>query len=209
MKKFLSFLMLMGTTVANAQNTFSYEFIDAEGNVVADGTTLTRSDAHEDASGLVQIPSGLNVKNVGAPANYYVRVVTTITQIDNGNLQVCFPINCFNYTVPGTYKSGEGKLSADESKDIQSEWFPETYGECVVTYQAMSLQPMANLFIEKGGPTVKVRYVYADAAKVADVQRKAETRGCYSLTGRRSTMSQRGVVVVRQADGTMRKKLNR
>jgi len=210
MKRTITFVSLLfaALTTTMAQS-YSYEFVDADGNIVPNDTTLVRTDAEEDAFGGVQIASGLKVKNVSAPANYSVRIHTTITKIDNGNVQVCFPLNCFNYTEPGNYKSGETKMAADEVKDIQSEWLPTAYGECIVTYQAMSLQPMGNLYIEKGGPSVTLHYNYADPTKVNATKKLTGAVEYYSLLGHKATKGQRGVIFVKQADGTVRKVLNR
>lgn len=165
MKKFftLCVLSVFAITTMTAQN---YVFVDESGNVIEDGATIVVKEVHDDGFGGVELKSGLSVKNVGAPSNYSVRVHNEITRIDNGSVQVCFPVYCHNYAAVGTNKSEEGKLAADEVKDIQSEWVPEAYGECIVTYTAMALQPMANLFIEKGGPKVTVHYIYADPANV-------------------------------------------
>lgn len=202
-------LWLAGMATTMAQGSYSYEFVDKDGNVVSDGATLVRSDAEEDVFGGVEIASGLYVKNVGASANYSVRIHTTITQIDNGNLQVCFPMNCFNYAAPGDYKSGEGKMATDEVKDIQSEWLPEAYGECIVTYQAMALQPMGNIYIEKGGPAVTLRYTYADPAKLTTAKKQAADVEYYSILGRKTAQPQHGIFLVKSADGTVRKVISR
>ena len=164
MKKIFTLLtlLMLGMTTASADN---YVFVDKAGNVIEDGATITVKVGEDDPfGGLPIFHSGLSVKNDGAPANYSVRINNEITRIDNGSVQVCFPVYCHNYSEVGVNKSEEGKLGDGEVKDIQSEWIPTAYGECIVTYQAMALQPMANLFIEKGGPKVTVHYIYADPA---------------------------------------------
>ena len=196
----------MLTFSATAQN---YEFVDKDGNTVADGTTVIRNEAEDDGFGGILLHSGLAVKNVGAPANYQVRIHNTITQIDNGSMQVCFPQYCHNYTTTGSNKSEEAKLNTDEVKDIQSEWLPTAYGECIVTYQAMALQPMGNLFVEKGGPKVTVHYVYADPTGVSAVRNVEQKSDIYTLDGRRHSRLTKGVSIVRMTDGTVRKVLSK
>ena len=204
MKKWYTFLFLLcaGISTSMAQNDFSYIFVDKNGNAIDDGATIVQNSAEEDEFGAIQIGSGLSVKNVGAPENYYIRLLTEITQIDNGSVQVCFPLNCFVYYDPGLYQSSETKMEAEAIKDIKSEWLPEAYGECIVTYQAMALAPMGfgTNYVEKGGPTVKVHYIYTDPASVTKpfIQTKAKAwfnlRGqqlpqCYSRwTGKPSTV---------------------
>ena len=117
MKRFFTLLSLfmLGITAINADN---FVFVDKNGNVIEDGATITVTEFEEDAFGSVQLKSGLSVKNVGAPSNYSVRIHNEITRIDNGNVQVCFPVYCHNYTAVGTNKSEEGTLSTDEVKEI-------------------------------------------------------------------------------------------
>ena len=164
MKKIFTLLSLfmLSMTAVNADN---YVFVDKDGNVIEDGATIVVKEFEEDAFGNIEFQSGLSVKNVGAPSNYSVRIHNEITRIDNGNVQVCFPVYCHNYDAVGSNKSEEGKLENGEVKNIQSEWFPTAYGECIVTYTAMALQPMANLFVEKGGPKVMIHYIYADPSE--------------------------------------------
>lgn len=208
MKRFFTLLSLfmLGITAINADN---FVFVDKDGNVIEDGATITVTEFEEDAFGSVQLKSGLSVKNVGAPSNYSVRIHNEITRIDNGNVQVCFPVYCHNYTAVGTNKSEEGTLSTDEVKDIQSEWFPESYGECIVTYQAMALQPMANLYIEKGGPKVTIHYIYSDQAGVTSLKNHVEAVEYFNLQGRHTVQPQRGINIVRMSDGSVRKMLNK
>jgi len=207
MKKIFTLLSVaMLTLTATAQN---YVFVDKDGNTVDDGAVITQTEAEDDGFGGILLQSGLSVKNAGAPANYQVRIHSDITQIDNGALQVCFPQNCHSYNTTGVNKSEEAKLNADETKGIQSEWLPTAYGECVVTYQAMALQPMGNLFIEKGGPKVTVHYVYADPSAVTAVRTSEPATVFYTLDGRRSHSLTKGISIVRRADGTVRKVLRK
>ena len=207
MKKIFTLIafVCLGLSAA-AQDDYCYQFVDKDGNVLADGTTIVRNDAQEDEWGDVQVFSGLFVKDVSAPDNYSVRIHTNITQIDNGRLQICFPLNCYSYSRTGSYQSETTKMAIDECKDIQSEWLPRKYGECVVTYQAMALLPMGNSFIEKGGPSVTIHYVYADPSAISDAkQTTAQAAAYYDMLGRPMTQLRRGLCIVRSSDGTVRR----
>ena len=132
----LCLLMLLGT-VTYAQG---YVFSDKDGNVYENGKTIERTGFEDDGFG-VMLKSGLFVKNQDAPSNYEVAVVANITRIDNGDVQLCFPTNCYNYSVVGTH-GGKDKTSLGEGavKDIQSEWLPTEVGECIVEYTAKNYQ---------------------------------------------------------------------
>ena len=157
-----------GAWAQNGSDEFFYQFSDKDGNVIADGTTIVCSEAEEDMFGGVEISSGLFVKNVSAPSNYMVRIDTEITRIDNGAVQVCFPTNCYSFRETGLYKSESTQMADGEMKSIQSEWIPEdaeTFGECFVTYTAMSMMSMGFSSIDKGGPSVTVHYVFGMGVK--------------------------------------------
>lgn len=161
-------ILVSGVADALAQNgsdDYGFQFTDMEGNVIADGTTIVRDEAEEGLFGDIEIGSGLFVKNVGAPSNYLVRIDTEITRIDNGSVQVCFPVNCYSFSSTGLFNSETTKMAEGEIKSIQSEWIPAepgAYGECYVTYTAMGMISMGIAAIDKGGPSVTVHYIYSD-----------------------------------------------
>ena len=64
MKKLFTLIipMLMGVSALHAQD-FPLQFVDAQGNVVADGTVLQLTTVEDLGYGDVQIPAGLFVEN--------------------------------------------------------------------------------------------------------------------------------------------------
>ncbi len=203
MKKIFTLLTFL-TCVAAAFAADNYVFVDKQGNTIPAGTTITCSTAEVDDFGGVIVHSGLLLKNVDAPSNYQVTVDAKITRIDNGAVQLCFPTNCFSYSSVGTHGSGQkGTISQGQSKNIQTEWLPVAYGECIVEYTATYYQSV----FKKGDYTITVHYKYADptaihtaagAARVQPVQ-------CYDMQGRQQSAAQRGLSVVRMSDGSVRK----
>lgn len=202
MKKFftlLSFLML--GTMLYAQS--EYVFTDKDGNTIDEGTTIVRTEVEDDGFSQI-LKSGLFVKNVSAADGYQVAVAAEITRIDNGAVQLCFPVNCFSYSSVGTY-GGKDKTSLPQGslKDIQSEWIPTAYGECIVKYTAKSFQGV----FPKTAYTVTVHYLYADPSGVEAVNdsQRAVVRECFDLQGRQTTARHHGLNIVRMSDGTVRK----
>lgn len=110
----------------------TFEFIDAQGNVVADGTELTCHDMNESN----QISTGLKVKNT-TNATAGVQVAFNILSIDGGSLSVCFPKQCKNFSDMGKDVAPKGTMTASETKDFQTEWVPvkDSYGKADVTFQ--------------------------------------------------------------------------
>ena len=211
MKKLFTFIVLLtaGLTASYAQAiNDSYQFVDKDGNIIENGTTVVRNEPEIDPFGGVAFLSGLYVKNVSAPSNYSVRIHTTITRLDNGNVQVCFPTLCHNYDFVGsTNKSEEGKVASGDAKSIQAEWLPAnatSYGECIVTHQAMALEPFGKTWLENEGPSVTVHYIFADPAGIQQVQTNRQAIW-HDAEGRLLSAPRHGLNIVRLGDGTVRK----
>lgn len=134
MKRFLTLfvfvLSLLAWPVLAQEIDESFVFVDENGAVIPNGATVTRTVV-ESNDGVDVIYSGLSVKNMGAPADYYLKVHYVISQIDNGSYQICFPTTCNSQSSEGTYVTSPGQLMG-EIQDIQSEWFPNADGSCIV-----------------------------------------------------------------------------
>ena len=94
MKKLFTLIipMLMGVSALHAQD-FPLQFVDAQGNVVADGTVLQLTTVEDLGYGDVQIPAGLFVENKTAD-EVTCGTDYSITALPNGAFQTCFPTNC-------------------------------------------------------------------------------------------------------------------
>ena len=195
------------TVALSAQDTKGYfQFADKDGNIIADGTTLVRNVPETNDFGEVLIHSGLYIKNVAAPSGTPVWLVSDITRIDNGMLQVCFPQNCIVYNRVGSNKSEATTIAAGEQKDIQSEWLPSTYGECVVTYTAKPLEKFGKTYTENEGPSVTVHYILQDPAHISQSDATAATPVVtYDAQGRLTSPGSHGIRIVRMSDGSVRK----
>lgn len=202
MKKFFTLLsFLMFGMVTMAQDTFA--FSDKDGNVYEDGGTIVCSELEDDGFGGVMIPSGLYVKNVGAPDGWQVSIQADITRIDNGALQLCFPINCEMYTTTGKQKeTAKTTITAGEVKNLMTEWIPTDFGECTVTYTAKMYQTL----FAKGERTITVNYKYASPTGIEQLDDTcAQKVAVYDLQGRQSSTLRHGLNMVRMNDGTVRK----
>ena len=157
MKKIFILLSLCLLTLsASAQQ---YVFTDKNGNVLEDGVTITCNEAEDDGFGGIALSPGISVKNVNASEGSQLAIEATISKIDNGSVQLCFPTNCQVYNATGTYEPSEkATLATGETKAIQTEWLPETYGECTVTYKAKGYTGFASEVCR----TVTVKYIYGE-----------------------------------------------
>ena len=71
-----------------------FAFADSEFNVFENGATIVRNVVDHDMSGAEVIYSGVYVMDMGATVDDYLRIHYTISRIDNGTCQICFPITC-------------------------------------------------------------------------------------------------------------------
>ena len=161
---YLLFALLMATMPVLAQDIDeSYVFVDKNGTVIEDGATVIRNVVETSPiTGEEVIYSGLSVKNMAGSADDYLKMIYEIERIDNGSYQICFPSTCNYQDEEGGYETGLGQLMGT-IQDIQSEWFPEEDGECIVTLTI-------ELFTRQGGfppsyehkawgPTITLRFV--------------------------------------------------
>ena len=128
------FLFVFCVSSLNAQNLSTIVFVDKDGHQVADGSTITVNTAVENDFGEMVLHSGLYVKNLKTD-NVGVRVHFNVRTLDNGLFQICFPVACITKSVTGVFETGSDIMAASEQRDLQSEWTPQTYGKCIVTYQ--------------------------------------------------------------------------
>ena len=204
MKKFFTLLfcsLWMTATVSAQGNDTGYAFADKEGNVFTEDT-LTCTTFEDDGWGTIMIPSNLYIKNVNADANTSVAIQANITKIDNGDVQLCFPVNCASYSSPGVMqKTGSATIAQGEVKSLQTEWKPAEQGECTVVYTVI----VYNGPFEKGSFAITVNYQY-NTTGIANARiANASSKSAYDLAGRRLSQGKRGLSIVRMADGTIRK----
>ena len=211
--------MLMGSAMAFGQVDQTFQFVDKDGNVVADGTTWTVSEKVEDLGKGTMIPSELYVKNTsGEAAN--VAVDYQVTQISGGSFMICFPLTC---KLPVTDASellstDPGELAAGEVKFMETEWVVKPFGSdveatgtCTATVQLKVMEQIEGSFryeVKAYGPKITVVFSNegtTDGIGFVDAATGKKVEAYYSLSGRRLSVPQKGLNIVKFADGTARK----
>lgn len=210
--------MLMGSAMAFGQVDQTFQFVDKDGNVVADGTTWTVSEKVEDLFYGLMIPSELSVKNTsGEAAN--VAVDYQVTQISGGSFMICFPLTC---KLPVTDASellstDTGELAAGEVKDMATEWVVkplgsdvEATGTCTATLQLKVMEQIEGSFryeVKAYGPKITLVFSNNGTTGIGSVEAVGgkKVEAYYSLSGRRLSVPQKGLNIVKFADGTARK----
>lgn len=225
-KLFLSLGLIAIASFAYADIDHSMEFVDAQGNTVADGSVINRTEIETDAFGVTtQISSGLYAKNMTSGV-VNIGFTVVIENLPSGKFSHCFPGNCKTTpefpamaTYPILYQVDERKvggsgtsIKAGEQTSLQSEWYIEEgkYGTCVVNYQFHIYEVDLTTYEYKfkaDGSRVTVNYIYTDPAginaNVAD--KKLNSVAYYDLSGRRVSAPKNGVYVKKMtyADGTV------
>ena len=171
MKRF--FTLLLGLTLAvmpvladeNDEIDESFVFVDEEGEIIENGTTVIRNTVELDELGSEVIYSGISVMNQFGSPDTYIKMHYSVLRIDNGSYQICFPSTCNYQNEVGDYETSQGQLMGD-LQDIMSEWFPQDDGECIVTMtiELLSRQGMfPPTYVHEGwGSTITVRFVKGD-----------------------------------------------
>lgn len=163
--------------MASAQKDETFQFVDANGNVITNGSTITVTEIN--AEGQMVVP--LYVKNNSggkAAASLY----ETIDDMPSGEWQTCAFGNCKMLTETGY--SAKSVVDADYNASIQTEWIPEAgkyatweaklqihvYDVITKSQFGITTEVAGNTIIGYG-PVVTVRFEYDEANQQ---QEKAE-----------------------------------
>lgn len=213
MKKiFTLFLMLVaGTIFSFAQGVDNIlQFTDKEGNVLADGSVVTRNEVIIDPDGYESpmINADISVINTSTEEQT-VYVKWNITRIDGGTVQTCFG-SCTRQTAVGEYTTHSVILQPGESLSLATEWIlPEDAKEgqtCIVTYQIVRVKGLT----EHQGSKVTVNYVNGKSASIdnADADRNVEVVARYNANGQRVNANTKGVNIIKLSNGKTLKTIN-
>ena len=211
MKRFWIFLhlVILGSVFsAFADVDETFQFMDKDGNIIADGSELVCDKAETDDWGGVLVRTGLFVKSNATDDKVLAKVQCVIEEIpDNSSIQCCFPANCMMFNQgAGTYNNGP---AAYGSSDFQTEWFPATdenfeyvEGQCKASFQlfACTKKTFGSGYNEVACAKVHVTFVYSlqgdpDGIDTA-VANKIQNNKCYDLQGRElQAIPERGIYI--------------
>ena len=219
-------LMSGAAAMAQVDNTFS--IVDAEGNVIEDGATITVTEIEDDMFLGPVIHSGLSVRN-NTSEDAYCRADINITQISEGtSYQTCIGGACIPAvsTVGLHYSEASQAIPANEVMAFADEWMlikdynPITGGtvelapgSMTATFTLKKLTTPEKFDDETHapgitGPSVTIRFVNENTTQGIDGVSDAEGKqpvAYYSLDGRRLPVAQKGLNIVKNSDGSTRK----
>lgn len=181
-------------------------FVDADGNVIADGTVLTVTTVeYDELSDEPFLPSGLYVRNDAGKVKQ-LKIEYTISQISGGYHQICYPGSCTIKTTTGSWvmptdTGNPSPIKADVTADLETEWYPSGEGTCSATYTLHIYQYDSGSYVDEGvGATVTVNYVYdpASVTRLTSDEEQVVRKTYYDLTGRKVSKPAGGIYIVRK-----------
>ena len=194
----------------------TFVFVDDQGNIVPDGSVITVAAINDE--GQMVVP--LKVKNVegdGAAVSMY----ETIDALPNGGWQTCAFGNCM--TLSATGYSAKNIISGTDASDIQTEWMPEQgkYATWSATLQIHVFniitktvfgmkQEVAGEEIIGYGPKVTVNFVYnSESAHISSTAADHQPKEYFNVRGQRIDGPQKGLNIIRLANGKTIKTINK
>lgn len=192
-------LLLIGYMTINAQ---TFAFVDNNGNVIENGTTLTM-DEQEEGWGGVQIPlKNVSIKNV-SDIKGTVNVTFKAEKMPEGSsFAYCVGLTCSAITKEGDSHSFDQELPAGESVLLSpSEWIPaNTEGTCSIK---IKIQTSTSMLPDS---EITVNFVYGSTA-INGVQNNVDNKvvARYSIDGQLLNVPQKGINILKYADGRTEK----
>lgn len=220
MKSIKSLLLIaaaMFTTASYAQVDKTFSFVDKDGKEIPSGTVWTANHVEEDDFGMVQVPSEVYVRN-NTNEKKGVGTLYNITRLDNGSFQCCFPASCADATDKlGMGRTEGGPMNPNQTKSLNTEWFPKADGTCEVTFKL----EYYNIEIQKVGIMTKEVYERVDeedldnpmpyitiiftkgATAINGIKdgENVEVTGIYDATGKQIQTTQKGLNIVKLSNG--------
>lgn len=207
----LCIALLFSCVAMNAQN---FIFVDGEGNTIENGATLTMDQVSykedfvfnpDGSNEIIQVPmiplSGVYIKN-NSSESQSCKVTYNVTALPNGTFAVCRAGNCSNLDSEGTI---EKNANADAGKTIDistdTEWVPVAAGTTTVKISAQGSKSMLP------DSEITINFIYDGTASIDGIQNNADNKvvARYSINGQLLDAPQKGINILKYADGRIEK----
>jgi len=199
MKKIFTLFATM-LTVAS-MNAQSFVFVDKDGKTIENGSVLTMSEVEDDGFGDLQIPlKGIYVKNI-SDLDENASIDWNVKTIPSGSFACCLGDVCMNATSAKTIKTANVEIESGKSLELtRTEWCPadKQYGTCEVELQLGEGSQM-------NGPKITVKFVYAETTSIKSAKADVQDTVYYSILGQKASKEARGIMLMRTADGSIKK----
>lgn len=225
----LSLMLFLGAASMFAQKNTDVKFItiDEDGNKtgeVADGAVIYVTTITDNGLTDPYISAGLAIENTTTQGKR-VQISYSLTAIDNGYVQCCFPPSCTNgdvigkYYVPELSKTTNNSinlpvLKKGDTQDVSAEWIFEKDGTATATFTVWigtknesKTDKEGDVYDVAEGPSVTVNFLKGAAAGIdATTSDNTVKTEYYDLSGRKVAAPSHGVYVKKQqlSDGTVK-----
>lgn len=207
----LCIALLFSCVAMNAQN---FIFVDGDGNTIENGATLTmdqiayKKDFVFNPDGsyeIIKVPmiplSGVYIKNNSAESQS-CKVTYNVTALPNGSFAACCAGNCSNLESEGTIEKN-ANAAADKTIDISTdtEWVPVAAGTTTVKISAQGSKSMLP------DSEITINFIYDGTASIDGIQNNADNKvvARYSINGQLLDAPQKGINILKYADGRIEK----
>lgn len=207
----LCIALLFSCVAMNAQN---FIFVDGDGNTIENGATLTmdqvsyKEDLVFNPDGsyeIIQVPmislSGVYIKNNSAESQS-CKVTYNVTALPNGSFAACCAGNCSNLDSEGTIEKN-ANADAGQTIDISTdtEWVPVAAGTTTVKISAQGSKSMLP------DSEITINFIYDGTASIDGIQNNADNKvvARYSINGQLLDAPQKGINILKYADGRIEK----
>lgn len=207
----LCIALLFSCVAMNAQN---FIFVDGDGNTIENGATLTMDQvsykedfvfnpdgSYEIIQVLMISLSGVYIKNNSAESQS-CKVTYNVTALPNGSFAACCAEICSNLDSEGTI---EKNANADAGKTIDistdTEWVPVAAGTTTVKISAQGSKSMLP------DSEITINFIYDGTASIDGIQNNADNKvvARYSINGQLLDTPQKGINILKYADGRIEK----
>lgn len=205
---------------AMAQVDNTLQFVDSSGKVLEDGATVKGIveyfDLGSPEDSYYQVSTGLSVKNNASTATG-INAELTISSMDNGSFNFCFPGACVREAnKPGKYEGVATEIEANGQMAVVSEWIPdnsESYGQCTATFRLMVMdiefkeiagEPFPVYKFRAYGPSVTVNFVFDETSTgIDEVDAAGDNKivARYTIDGQQISEPQKGINIVKYENG--------
>lgn len=207
----LCIALLFSCVAMNAQN---FIFVDGDGNTIENGATLTMDQVsykedfvfNPDGSyEIIQVPmiplSGVYIKN-NSSESQSCKVTYNVTALPNGSFAACCAGNCSNLDSEGTIEKN-ANANAGKTIDISTdtEWIPVAAGTTTVKISAQGSKSMLP------DSEITINFIYDGTASIDGIQNNADNKvvARYSINGQLLDAPQKGINILKYADGRIEK----
>jgi len=192
-------LLTLGVVLFSLNISAQLVFVDSKGNELSNGTVVTMDKVEISIWDDTEIKlEGISIKNTSKNSVDFTMDVD-VSSLPNGNFSCCFGSTCRSVGKISSMKLTNLNIEGNKTEAIKNtEWVlenPNEYGTC------------STKFTLSTGAYIYVNFVYADPASVSASSVAKKIVAIFDLAGNRIKALQRGVNLVRYADGSVRKRI--